>query len=165
MRRLPAQPALEPRVRYLSQARANFQSRRTVFTLTSRIAATSACVAYACGAAACLVGGSTSCVHSDVFAFGVVALEMVTGSPNALVPPRSVAPTLSASWDNALVACFNHDPGKRPASPAEVVALLRHRKRSWNRSTAMAAAGVTFAVAGLAAWSLLGGRASFRVKL
>lgn len=91
-------------------------------------------------------------VASDLYSFGVVAFEMVTGSASPLMAPRMVVPTLDPVWDKALLACFDGDPTKRPASAAEVVDILSRRTHPWRRIT-LAAAGIAISLgAGVLGW-------------
>ena len=96
--------------------------------------------------------GKSVGVYSDVYSFGVVALEIVTGSASPIVAPRSIVPSLDPTWDRALLACFNLDPAKRPASALEVVDMLRLRHRKWRKTAGVAGAAVVLIAAGAALW-------------
>lgn len=91
-------------------------------------------------------------VFSDVYAFGVIALEMVTGAASPLVPPRSIIPSLDPVWDKALLACFDLDPAKRPASALEVVAILSRRTRPWRKAAVASGIAAACVAAGVAVW-------------
>ena len=98
--------------------------------------------------------GGKATIASDVYAFGVVALEIVTGSAHPLVAPRSLVPRLHAAWDPAVLRCFARNPGDRPASVAEVISSLKHRSPVRKRLVwAYAALLAVTATAG--AWQVL----------
>ncbi|WP_321473681.1 protein kinase [uncultured Paludibaculum sp.] len=60
---------------------------------------------------------------ADIYSFGVMALEMVTGSNYPLQAPRSLVPSLTAGWDTVL-RCFQRDPAQRPATAKDVIAAI-----------------------------------------
>jgi tRNA A-37 threonylcarbamoyl transferase component Bud32 len=96
---------------------------------------------------------------ADIYAFGVVVYEMVTGTlpfpagstPFSIVakrlkfepePPEVHAPGLPARWSRAILRCLARDPSQRFATGAQVVAALRPARTS---RLALGAAGVTIA--------------------
>ena len=85
-------------------------------------------------------GGKRLTAACDIYAFGVVLFEMVTGklpfvgeTPLATAvmrlrepppSPRSLVPALDAHWERAILACLERDPDERPASAGEVIKIL-----------------------------------------
>jgi len=87
----------------------------------------------------------------DIYSFGVMALEMVTGSNYPLIAPRSVTPGLGSGWDEVL-RCFDRDPAQRPATARAVVAAIERRGRPYRRTAIAAVFVLVCALAALAAW-------------
>jgi hypothetical protein len=115
------------------------------------------------------VEGAPVDAASDLYALGVVLFEMVTGglpfaepTPMATAMRRLKVPAprartrvfdLDARWDDAIAACLERDPARRPRSAGALVAMLEGRRRirvGWRVPVAVAAAGLAAAVAVIA---------------
>jgi eukaryotic-like serine/threonine-protein kinase len=117
------------------------------------------------------VSGGEVDARADLYAFGVVIYEMVTGrlpfvGDSALStavkrlsepppPPRRLVPDLEPRWEAVILRCLERDPADRFANPQEVAAALaggtvaaspRLRRRRWRR-WGLAAAAVVVAAA------------------
>jgi TolB-like protein len=126
------------------------------------------------------VEGKTITPAADLYAFGVVLYEMVTGrwpfqgdTPIATAvkrlyepapPPSAHVPTLDPRWDRAIQSCLDRDPQKRPANAAAVVRLLEAdaaapagapEPRALRRTALVAlSVGAALLAAGAAFWGL-----------
>jgi serine/threonine protein kinase/Tol biopolymer transport system component len=84
--------------------------------------------------------GRPATTASDIYAFGLVIYEMVTGArpfngdtpaSGALMrlsesprPPRQFRPGLSIPWETAILRCLERDPASRFSSAEEIVAAI-----------------------------------------
>ncbi len=116
------------------------------------------------------VEGGEITAAADVYAFGVMMFETVTGAlpfhgDSALSiamarlkqeppSPRTLSPELDARWERVIGACMARYPADRPASAGAAVAalasentdlLLPHRPRSGGRAWALALGAVLLA--------------------
>lgn len=110
----------------------------------------------------------------DVWAFGVVAYETVTGrrpfagaTPMSTVvraarerptPPGDLVPRLPHAWDEIVLRCLEFEPEDRPRDGAELLELIDHaaegtvaRRRRSSRAARRARRAVGWALAGAAA--------------
>jgi tetratricopeptide (TPR) repeat protein len=113
-----------------------------------------------------LLRGGPASAASDVYAFGVVVYQMLTGRK----PPRSGASAASdtaikelpASWRRMILGCLEEDPAKRCRSAGDALAVLRQRKPGLvpavsggglSRRRVVGIAGVSAALAAAAVWA------------
>jgi serine/threonine-protein kinase len=115
--------------------------------------------------------------RADLYAFGVVAYEMLTGRPpftggtaqqliaaQMATPPEPVTrtrPAIPVALADVVMRCLAKHPADRPQSAGEVVAALdglsqatAHRRPAWRLR--VAAGAVLLAAAALLAWRLFG---------
>jgi serine/threonine protein kinase/tetratricopeptide (TPR) repeat protein len=117
-----------------------------------------------------LVRGGRATSASDVYAFGVVMHEMITGrkpvshaSSEGFVRPSALSPDIPESWDRAILGCLEPLPGERTASADAAVRQVgpgsaRSRdKRTPSRALGLgvlgSAAAMTAVLVGWLAWS------------
>ncbi len=85
-------------------------------------------------------------IATDVYAFGVICFEMLTGQRQPLVPARSIVPDLDPRWEQFILRCVAQDPRRRPANAQALLAELRALGATgWPRWTVRAALGVPIA--------------------
>ncbi len=96
--------------------------------------------------------------YSDVYAFGVVAYEMLCGRrpfssdsmakliveklTQAPVRPTEIVPELDPRWESFVLACMERKPQDRVASPREILRLLDELAREDGGELALPVAGV-----------------------
>lgn len=90
--------------------------------------------------------GRPATAASDIYAFGLVVYEMLTGAQPfqgdtplsaALkrlsedpTPPRKFQPGLSPAWEGVILRCLDRDAAKRPASAQDVIQALASEDRT-----------------------------------
>lgn len=88
-----------------------------------------------------LLAGGRATVASDLYSLGVVLFRLVTGKYPGDVPdrisssnsgrpvcPRDLRRELPQEWDWAICSCLEVDPSRRPATAADVAAILNGKK-------------------------------------
>ena len=116
-----------------------------------------------------LLHGRIATPASDMFAYGVVLHELLTGQKpvnrpgrTSYPPPSSLCQGLPPAWDRVILGCLEHDPAQRFQTAGEAMAALRTRSSSMRttavrrpvsrRQAVTAAVGVAAAVAAGALW-------------
>lgn len=116
-----------------------------------------------------LLRGKAASIASDLHAIGVLLFELRTGrlpfegaSPLDIAMARLEwdAPRLRAvnsaagvTWDRAVAACLHRDPAARPASAADVLAIIEGRASPVSRRSIVLGGAVTAAAAAAVAVS------------
>jgi eukaryotic-like serine/threonine-protein kinase len=84
-----------------------------------------------------LLHGATATPASDVYAFGVVVHEMLTGKRPVLktgalrfLPPSHFVKGLPRAWDRMVLGCLEADRAKRFQSADEALSVIEHRSAS-----------------------------------
>ena len=69
--------------------------------------------------------GARATVASDIYSFGVVIREMLTGMKKASGSDSPPSPPLDARWDSAIRRCMDPDPARRFQTALEVANAVR----------------------------------------